>query len=186
MFPADEGPAAGRGETRRGPDAQLAPALVERGELGQAEVRLLQVVPEDLLVLGSAVATLVDSVGPSDEAFVENRARPLEEAPVGRVADQDVPEAVASLEGDSRRLGSDEVLSRERLEELGDIVPNVTGDQLLDRALNEDLPGDACRPIASRSSGLRLPRRAASSAWIVGGIETAGRSPMATQVSPSR
>jgi hypothetical protein len=54
--------------------------IVEGPELAQVPVRLLQVVAEDLLELGRAVAVAVDAVGPRDEALVELRPRPLEQA----------------------------------------------------------------------------------------------------------
>ena len=46
--------------------------LVERPELGQESMRLLQVIPEDLRELEAALPLGVHAVGPFDEAFVES------------------------------------------------------------------------------------------------------------------
>ena len=72
--------------------------VVERAELGEVAVRLLEVVAEDLLVLGRAPVA-VDAVGPLDEALVKRRAGALEEALVRGVADEDVVEAVRLVLG---------------------------------------------------------------------------------------
>ena len=88
-----EGALPGRGETRRRPHAELTPVVVQGPEICQVPVRLLEVVAEDLLVLGLAVAVAVDALGPSDEPLVQGNARPLEDAGVRRVADEQVVEA---------------------------------------------------------------------------------------------
>ncbi len=71
--------------------------VVERAELRQVAMGLLEVVAEDLLVLGCALA--VHAVRPLDELLVERRARALENALVGGVADEDVVEAERVLLG---------------------------------------------------------------------------------------
>ena len=86
---------ARRREAARPVLADRAAAIVERPELGEVRPRLLEVVAEDLLELGAAVA--VDAVGPDDEALVEIRPAPLEDAVVRGVADHDVLEAVLRL-----------------------------------------------------------------------------------------
>ena len=61
--------------SRRAPVlADRAAAIVERPELREVRPGLLEVVAEDLLELGAAVA--VDAVGPDDEALVEIRPAP--------------------------------------------------------------------------------------------------------------
>ena len=73
MSPAGEGPAAGRGQSLGGADPELDAVLVERSELGQVAMGLLQVVAEDLLELERPVAIRVDRVGPLDEPLVQRR-----------------------------------------------------------------------------------------------------------------
>ena len=85
----------GRGEAPRAVLADRASVVVERAELREVRPGLLEVVAEDLLELGAAVA--VDLVGPGDEPLVEVGAAALEDAVVGGVADHDVLEAVLSL-----------------------------------------------------------------------------------------
>ena len=88
-------------------------------------------IAQDLLVLDGSVAVLVDTVGPADEAFVENCAGGLEEAPVRCVADQNVAEAIPLLQSDFRLLEPDEPFLHQRFEELGDALSDALGDQLL-------------------------------------------------------
>ena len=64
---------AGRGQPFGRADSELAPVFVERPELGQEAMRLLQVVAEDLLELERALPLGVHAVGPFDEAFVDVR-----------------------------------------------------------------------------------------------------------------
>ena len=85
-----------RAKARRPADAsrvaprtpELVAVVVERAELREVVVRLLEVVSEDLLVLRLAVAVAVDRFGPVGEPLVQRRARPLEERRVGGVPDQ--------------------------------------------------------------------------------------------------
>ena len=98
---AERAPAGRRELLGRARPSSL-PVVVERAELAQVPVRLLEVVAEDLLVLGLAAALAVDALGPVGEPLVEGGARPLEQAAVGRVADQHVVEAVALVVGDVR------------------------------------------------------------------------------------
>ena len=64
---------AGRGEPFGRAQSELAPVVVERPELGQESMRLLQVVPEDLGELERALPLGVHAVCPFDEAFVMSR-----------------------------------------------------------------------------------------------------------------
>ena len=88
-----EGPPAGRRELGRGARRDRPTLVVERPELRAIANGLLEVIAEDFLELGLAAAVPVDRFGPRDEPFVEGRPRPLEQALVGRVADEDVMEA---------------------------------------------------------------------------------------------
>ena len=71
--------AARRSEARR---AQLDAVVVERSELAEVAMGLLEVVAEDLLELERAVALRVAGVRPRDESLVERRPGALEEAVV--------------------------------------------------------------------------------------------------------
>ena len=73
---------------------------------------LLEVIPEDLLVLGGAFA--VDAVGPLDECVVERRARALEDSLVGGVADEDVVEAERCFLERPREVRLNELLVGQR------------------------------------------------------------------------
>src|SRR5207248_11309723 len=107
-------PAAGGREADSRVGAELVPVVVERPQLRQVAVRLLEVVAEDLLVLARAVA--VDAVGPADELLVQRRARALEQSLVGRVPDEHVVEAPRILEAALGGLGPHELLAAERVE----------------------------------------------------------------------
>ena len=60
-----------RRESGRGPNAERHGLVVERPELAAVAIRLLEVVPEDLLELGLAAAPPVHLVGPLDEPLVQ-------------------------------------------------------------------------------------------------------------------
>ena len=96
-------------------------AVVERAQLGEVGVRLLEVVAEDLLVLAGAVA--VHLVGPCHEALVQLGPMPLQEPGVGRVADQDVLEGVRRAGGHDRRVRLHEPPPHEAAQILGDGRP---------------------------------------------------------------
>src|SRR5581483_11041398 len=96
-------------------NARRAAEVVERSQLGQVAVRLLEVVAEDLLVLGLPPALAVDAIGPVDEALVQRRAGALEQAAVRGLPDQHVVEAEPLLLGRAR-LGAQEALAHERAE----------------------------------------------------------------------
>jgi len=89
---------------RSSPDGSAA--IVERPELGEIPVRLLEVVAEDLLVLAAAVA--VHGLGPLREPLVELGAVPLQEPGIRRVPDQDVLEGVRRAGGHDRGVRLDE------------------------------------------------------------------------------
>src|SRR5262249_17616734 len=106
-------------------------------ELGEVLVRLLEVVAEDLLELGPAVALPVNAFGPIDESLVERRPGTLENPLVRSIADEDVVEAVLVLPIGLK--GPHELLLGHGAEVLGHRRPNGVGRQLLDRRLLEDL-----------------------------------------------
>ena len=97
MSPRANERAAGRRQPARRVAADLVRLLVERPELGEVAVRLLEVIAEDLLELEGAAAFGVDLVGPAHELDVQVRARTLEQAVVDRVAHQVVVEAIDEL-----------------------------------------------------------------------------------------
>ena len=88
-----ERPLTGRGEMVAGPARQLELRLADRTQLGSVAKRLLEVVADDLRVLGDSAARRV--ADPRGEALVKLRADPLRGRPVGGLLDQDVTEAEA-------------------------------------------------------------------------------------------
>ena len=105
-------------EPRRTVGAERPPVVVQRAEVGEVAVRLLEVVAEDLLVLGRTLA--VDAVRPLDELLVEGRASALEDPFVSRVANEDVMEAERLFLGRPSRVGQHELLARQRFQMLLD------------------------------------------------------------------
>src|SRR5205814_729394 len=69
VAPGERPPTRGR-QPRGAANAELEAVLVERPELREVPVRLLEVVAEDLLELAGAVADAVRAVGPVDELLV--------------------------------------------------------------------------------------------------------------------
>ena len=120
---------ARRGELDRGPFADPA-RIVDRSQLDPIAIRLLEVVAEDLLELELATTLAVDRVGPVDEPFVELGAGPLEQASIGRILDDRVPEPVEVRLGDGR---ADELLGGQGLEPHRDLRHGVFGDEVDER-----------------------------------------------------
>jgi hypothetical protein len=81
-----------RRELGRGTVADRTRVVVDRSQLEQVAEGLLEVVAEDLLVLGLPLPVTVDLLGPVREPLVQVGARPLEHTVVRSVADQDVLE----------------------------------------------------------------------------------------------
>ena len=104
---------AGRREVARRPLAERPTLRVERAELAQVLVRLLEVPADRLVVLDRVADPRLEPVG---EARVQLGARVLEEAPVGRVADQHVVEAEHGLAEEPARVRLDQLAPPERLE----------------------------------------------------------------------
>ena len=125
-----------RREAPRAVAADLARLLVERPELAEVALRLLEVVAEDLLELEAAAALGVDLVGPANEVDVQGRPRALEDAVVDRVADQVVMEAVDRIVVRHRHRVH-ELLARERLQLVVDGRLQTLGGHRSDRRRRE-------------------------------------------------
>src|SRR3954452_6928152 len=91
---------------------------------------LLEVVPGDLFELRRPVA--VDAIGPLHEPLMKHCTCALEQAVVDAIPDQNVVEAVQAP-----RLCPDELLSRELVETLVDLVTNKLLDELVHGRLLE-------------------------------------------------
>src|SRR6516165_4808019 len=90
--------------------AEPPPVVIYRAELGAVAKRLLEVVAEDLFVLGEPGS---EGVGePGGEAFVQPGPGSLEQACVRRVADQDVAEV--EIVSRARLRPADELLAAQR------------------------------------------------------------------------
>ena len=137
-----------------------------RPELGGVEGGLLEVVAEDLLEL-LADALAVEPVG---ETLVQLGSQPLRHRLVRRVADEDVTEAEAVVAGETRAVGADELLAHEREQVRADRRPLRPGRSSVTAPRWNSRPSTEARSITERSSGSSRSMRAASSAWIVGGI----------------
>ena len=151
---AREGPPARRPQPLRRLAADLAAAVVERSQLRQVAVGLLQVVAEDLLVLAGPVA--VHLVGPGHEPLVQRRALALEQARVGRVADQDVLERERGAGRHDGRVRLKQPPPLEPAQVVGHARPAGVRHELDDGRLGEDLADDRCR-----ADDLALRRRRA-------------------------
>ena len=108
---------ARRAEPPGGAGSQLA-AFLERSELRQVAVRVLEVVAEQLVVLGGSLAGR--SLEPVGVAPVEVGAARLQYAPVGDVAEQDVGEAEGLVPREPPAVARDHLLLQERLEAPGE------------------------------------------------------------------
>jgi hypothetical protein len=91
---AAECPVPGSREKLSGPRARLEICVRQRPQLTPVPERLLEVVTGDLVELDQIRASFLQ---PGREALVELRARRLGQRLVGRIADQQVAEAVAVL-----------------------------------------------------------------------------------------
>ena len=100
---------AGGAEPQRRASPELSIGLAE---VRQVAERLLEVVADDLFVLGEATADLL--LEPCGVPLVQGCPCPLRDRVVRGVADEQMAEAEASLTGEDRRLEPDEVLADER------------------------------------------------------------------------
>ena len=117
--------------------------VVERPELGEIPVRLLEVVPEYLLVLQRTVA--VDAIRPADELLVKRCTSALQQSVVRRFANEDVVEAVRVFERTLRGVRSHELLAAERGKKIRDLFPDRVRSQLLDSTFREHIARDRGR-----------------------------------------
>ena len=164
--------------------AELAALLVERRELEQVAPRLLEVEAHDLLELELAAALAVHALAPAGEPGVQRGADPLREAVVGRVADEDVVEAVdvgpAFLGGPDEPARLDAVDVRAQGDERRGTISS-TGSI---GKLRPTTDADSRTVSSSRGS---MSRRPASRASIEAGTVTrSAKSVTATHPSPSR
>ena len=94
---ARHGPAAGRSQLLGRAGADQPRMVVDRAQLGQVAIRLLEVVAEDLLVLLRAALAAVQLLRPLGEPLVKRGPGALEQAVVGGVPDEDVLEPEAQI-----------------------------------------------------------------------------------------
>ncbi len=141
---ANDCSASRRREPLPGAGRELHAARAQRAELLAVAMRLLEVVTDDLVELGRALAGAV--LEPACEALVQVGPRLFRDAEVGGVADQDVPEAKTVLSWEDRACGLDELLPRKRHQARSDGAAVGTAHQLADRAAPELLADDG-RPL---------------------------------------
>ena len=126
---ACERPTPGGSQALRRTLPEAAPALVERAQLTQMLVCLLQVPSDRFVVLGRVADPRLDPVG---EPLVQLGARPLEEPPVRRVADQQVVKAEGRLAEEPTRVALDELAPAKRFEacvEIAAVAPQKRSDR---------------------------------------------------------
>ena len=86
--------------------------FVDVAELGPIPVRLLEVVGQDLFVVGHPWAR--DVLEPTGESLVHLCSGALGHRLVGRIANQDVAEAEAIVAWEDRSVRADQLLPHER------------------------------------------------------------------------
>ena len=138
-------PARGR-EMARGALAERPALRVDRTELAQVLVGLLEVPAERLVVLDGSRGARLEPVG---EAAVQLRAGVLEQAPVGRVADQDVMEAQRRLAEKPAGVGLDQLAAPQRFEPRVEIA-DLARQELGQRSAREVAP-DHRGPLEQRA-----------------------------------
>ena len=112
----------------------------------------------------------------SRRSAVQLGARALQQAPVGGVADQHVVEAQRRLAEEPAGVGLDQLAAPQRFEPRVE-VGRARAAAGARRAARENCrPTTAARSSTVRSSGRSRSMRAASSAWMVGGISSAASS----------
>src|SRR5262249_60430992 len=115
-------------EVAGGALTERAALHVERAELAQVPVRLLEVPADRLVVLDRVAHPSLEPVG---EACVQVGARVLEEAPVGRITGEHMVEAERGLAEVPARVRLDELAPTERFEpriEIGRFARQQTAD----------------------------------------------------------
>ena len=135
-------------------------------KLGVVADGLFEVVAHDLVVLDQRLAVLVEPVG---EARVQVWRGPPWERVVGGVADEEVPEAVGVVSGELGTVWSDELVAHERGES-GRQLRLIRGECRTERW--KISPSTEPRSSTLRSGSSSWSRRAASTAFSVGGTST--------------
>ena len=129
---------------------QLTLPLSRRSQLGAVATRLLEMVGQDLLVLGRAVRARPGE--PGGVPLVQVGPDLLRDGGVGGVADQPVREAKAVVAGERGLVGSDQLLADERHQVGGQRAAGLFRQELRDRTPVEApaLDGTALdhRPLA--------------------------------------
>ena len=133
--PSDASSAGGGCQPFRGACAQSG---IGRAELHPVAIRLLQVIPDDLV--GRVLSELRDE--PVDVPLVQRRALPLGNRVVRGVADEDVTETKAVVSWQRRPVGSDQLLANERQQVRADRGSLGLGQQRSDGAAVEEPPFD--------------------------------------------
>src|SRR5262249_30086666 len=107
-----------------------APALVDRAELAQVLMGLLQVPSDGLVVLDGVPGARLEPVG---ELGVQLRTSALEQTPVGSIPDQVVVEAQCRLAEEPGGVGLDQLAAPQRFQP-GVEVRQLGRQQMSDRA----------------------------------------------------
>ena len=155
---------AGLGKASAACAASSAPRSSAVPSSHAVAVGLLEVVAEDLVELDQVGAALLEPVG---EALVQLGARRLRQRVVGGVADQQVAEAEGVLARELRRSGRTSSLRTSAVSRGADL--RLVGASAWTAPRWKTSPSTAPRSSTRRSAGSSWSRRAASSAWIVGG-----------------
>src|SRR5262245_44054118 len=140
---ARQGAAAGSGEVPCGPLADRPPPSVDRTQLTQVLMGLLEM-PADRLVLLADVAGV--DIEPVREAGVQLGARALQEPAVRRVADQRVVKLEDALTGERSRLDLDQLAAPQRLEPRVEFRM-LLGRQQMSECVARELPPDDGGPL---------------------------------------
>ena len=133
-------------------------------------MRALEVVAEDLVVLAGPLAGR--ALHPVRVARVEIRATRLEHALVGDVANQAWVKLKVGLARGASAVGPISCLRTSACELRVEHLGVALVDQLEHGAAAERAVDHRAGSITARSPGSRRSRRAASSAWMVGGSES--------------
>ena len=132
-----------RREVARRAVAERAPALVERAQLGEVPVRLLEVPADRLVVLDRPLDPALEPVG---DAFVQLRPRALQHPAVRRIADEAVVEPERRLAQEPGGIGLDQLAPPERLDPRVEVPLRFPRQQVRHRRARE-LPPDDRRPL---------------------------------------
>ena len=140
---ARERPPPRRREVARRALAERAPLRVDRAQLAQVPVRLLEVPADRLVVLDRLADPALDPVG---EASVQLRPRALQHPAVRRVADQPVVEPQRRLAEEPGGVGLDQLAAPQRFQPRVEIALRLARQQVRDGRARE-LPPDDRGPL---------------------------------------